>query len=56
MAVVDISEPTEFLRHFAGLSGDAKPTGVRAGSTFLETDHGHFFITPDGTNWTQVVA
>jgi hypothetical protein len=56
MAVVNISEPTKFNQKFAGLSTDAKPTGVRPGSEFFETDTGNWFFTADGTNWTQVVA
>ena len=37
---------------FIGASGDVKPTGVKVGSLFRETDTYDVYITYDGTNWT----
>lgn len=40
------------IKRFVGLSTDAKPTGVPAGSTFLAYDTQTLYVTPDdGTTW-----
>lgn len=49
MAVVSIT----VAKNFVGLSTDSKPTGVPAGSTFLEYDSHELHITYDGTNWVK---
>jgi len=38
-------------KHYEGLSTDAKPTGVIAGTTFEETDTRANYVTYDGTAW-----
>ena len=42
---------TGVIRRFIGLSGDTKPTGVPAGSTFVETDTRRSFVY-DGSAWS----
>ena len=41
------------IQRFVGLSTDTKPTGVSAGSTFVEYDSHETHITYDGTNWVK---
>jgi hypothetical protein len=53
MAVIEVSEPIEFNREFIGLSIDAKPTDVKAGSRFFESNTGLWFVNINGTNWVQ---
>jgi len=36
---------------YIGLAADARPTGVRPGSTFLAYDTQEMEVTHDGTNW-----
>jgi len=48
MSVIKLALSTH---KYTGLSTDAKPTGVPAGSTFLTTDTQTLYITYDGTNW-----
>ncbi len=40
--------------HYVGAVGDAKPTSVPVGSTFLEYDTGQIHVNYDGTNWRAV--
>jgi hypothetical protein len=56
MAITDVSEPIQFRRRFIGLSTDVKPTGVKSGSEFFESNTGLWFINIDGTNWVQVAV
>lgn len=40
---------------YDGVSGDAKPTGVKPGSLFYERDTGDTYKTDDGTTWGRTV-
>lgn len=40
--------------YYEGLAADSKPTGVRPGATFRETDTNRMWITYDGTTWIVV--